>query len=422
MEQAGEWFVGIDWGSEAHQVCVVDASGRARWERTVAHRAEEVHACLEWLLTQTGSEPHRIAIAIETPRGALVDTCIERGFAVFAINPKQLDRFRDRFTVAGAKDDRLDARVLGVSLRTDRQAFHRVLVDAPVVVHLRELARLAEELERGLRRQANQLREQVYRIHPVLLTLCSGADEPWFWTLMEQAATQAERTRLTAPVLQALLRTHRIRRLTADAVLTAVRTPCFYTAPGVVDAARVLIHSLVERLRLTSAQQRRCTGDIDAQLQQLRTPEDTAGPPAVPQDIEILESLPGVGRVVTATMLTGAGRPLAARDYPTLRATMGVAPVTERSGKRRPFVKMRYACNHRLRDAAYHWGRVSIQLDAASRTYYDLLRGRGHTHGRALRSVVDRWLRILMAMLTQRTLYDPTRFAKPAVPAAAPGL
>ena len=39
---------------------------------------------------------------------------------------RQLDRFRDRFTVAGAKDDRCDAHVLGDSLRTDRHAFRRL--------------------------------------------------------------------------------------------------------------------------------------------------------------------------------------------------------------------------------------------------------------------------------------------------------
>src|SRR5882672_10889996 len=78
----------------------------------------------------------------------------------------------------------------------------------------------------------------------------------------------------------------------------------------------------------------------------------------------------------------------------------GVAPITKRSGKRVFFVHMRYACKWRLRQALYHWSRTSIQHDAAARAYYDRLRARGHSHGRALRSVADRWLRILIAMLT----------------------
>jgi len=114
--------------------------------------------------------------------------------------------------------------------------------------------------------------------------------------------------------------------------------------------------------------------------------------------------------MVTATMLTDATGPLAERDYPTLGAHAGTAPVTKRSGKRAFFVHMRYACKHRLRNALYHWSRVSIQRDEAARAYYDDLRTRGHGHARALRSVADRWLRILIAMLMTRTLYDASRF------------
>jgi hypothetical protein len=114
--------------------------------------------------------------------------------------------------------------------------------------------------------------------------------------------------------------------------------------------------------------------------------------------------------MVTATMLTEATGPLAARDYGMLRAYTGAAPVTKRSGKRAFFVHMRYACKQRLRAALYHWSRVSIQHDAAARAYYDALRARGHAHARALRSVADRWLRILIAMLKTGTLYDASRF------------
>src|SRR5215211_3245782 len=60
------------------------------------------------------------------PRGPVVEALLERGLQVFSINPKQLDRFRDRFSVAGAKDDSRDAYVLGCSLRTDRHAFRRL--------------------------------------------------------------------------------------------------------------------------------------------------------------------------------------------------------------------------------------------------------------------------------------------------------
>jgi Transposase len=103
------WFVGIDWGSQSHQVCVLDRDRRHIGERSVEHEGVALAECAAWLTTLAAGEVHRVAVAIEIPRGAIVELLVERGFPVFAINPKQLDRFRDRHTVAGAKDDRRDA-------------------------------------------------------------------------------------------------------------------------------------------------------------------------------------------------------------------------------------------------------------------------------------------------------------------------
>jgi transposase len=107
-------------------------------------------------------------------------------------------------------------------------------------------------------------------------------------------------------------------------------------------------------------------------------------------------------------MLAEASRLLAARDYHGLRTQAGGAPVTRQSGKRL-LVGMRDACNPRLRNALYYWSFISVRYDAHSRQHYQLLRGRGHSHGRALRGVVDRLLTVLMAMLAAQTTYDPAR-------------
>ena len=56
----------------------------------------------------------------------------------------------------------------------------------------------------------------------------------------------------------------------------------------------------------------------------------------------------------------------------------------------------------------YHWARVAIQLDTASKSKYATLRGRGHSHGRALRSVADRLLGVACAMLKNGALFNPS--------------
>ena len=86
-----------------------------------------------WILEVTGAAPEAVLVAIEVPHGPVVESLTERGFRVHAINPKQLDRFRDRFSPAGAKDDSRDAEVLGDALRTDPRCFRALQPLDPVV-------------------------------------------------------------------------------------------------------------------------------------------------------------------------------------------------------------------------------------------------------------------------------------------------
>jgi transposase len=401
------WYLGIDWGSAAHHLCLVDATGHVCGTRVVVHTAVAVHEALQWVRERTGVAPDAVAVGLETPRGALVDTLIEHGFAVFALNPKQLDRFRDRFTAGGAKDDPRDAHAVADALRTDRRAFRAVRSDDPHVIHLRELSRLVEELQIEEGRLANRLREQLYRVDAAWLALSPAADEPWLWTVLAATPHPDVWPHLPRRRLTPALRAHRIRRLTAEAIIHALRQPRLTVAAGVADAVATRIAALVPQLVLIHQQRTTSERQIDRLLETLATAGATDAEPHEHRDVEILRSLPGVGRMVTATMLAEASGPLADRDYATLRAYTGAAPVTKRSGKRAYFVHMRYACKRRLRQALYHWARTSIQHDDAARAYYDALRTRGHRHARALRSVADRWLRILVAMLTSRTLYDP---------------
>ena len=133
-----EFFAGIDWGSETHQVCVVDSDGETLGQRAFGHTGAGLAEMADWLLGTTNTEPHAIAVAIEVPHGPVVETMMERGFTVHSVNPKQIDRFRDRWSPAGAKDDRRDAWTLADALRTDDQAFRRQNPQAPEVVELRE--------------------------------------------------------------------------------------------------------------------------------------------------------------------------------------------------------------------------------------------------------------------------------------------
>src|SRR5262252_3802941 len=400
-----EWFVGIDWGSRQHQVFVLDRDRRRVGERVVDHDGASLARLADWLWTMAVGQPQRVAVAIEVPRGAIVEGLLERGFHVFAINPKQLDRFRDRHSVVGAKDDRRDAFVLADSVRTDRPSFRRLHLDTPPLLLLRELSRVEETLLEEFRRSANRLREQLHRFYPQMLQLCSAADEPWLWDLLHLAPTPAHAMLLSEEQVQRVLKVHRIRRLKAPEVLACLQAPALPVAPGPAEAAQTHCGFLLPCLRVVAEPLQACNQPVSALL---RTLADEPGEGQSPSDVAIVQSLPGVGRKITAWLLAEAAQPLTERDSQVLRTHGGVAPVTKHSGKRRQVV-MRHGCNPRLRHALYHMARVAMQRDAHFSSVYVALRAKGQRHGQALRNIGDRLLRILMAMLCHRTCYDASR-------------
>jgi Transposase len=297
-------YVGVDWGSAVHVVCLLSADGARLEERRVPHTGAGL-AELRAALQAWQRDPTRIAVAIEVPHGAVVDTLLDQGCHVYAINPKQLDRFRDRHSVAGAKDDRRDAFVAADALRTDRRAFRRLAPEDPTVLQVRELSRLQGDLAAEHSRLTNQLREQLWRYYVQLLALCPAADEPWLWELLAQAPTPAEGRRLTASALRALLARHRIRRLTGDDVHAVLQQPPLPAAAGTVEVAREHVGLLVPRLHLLREQRARCQQRLTQLLEQLGM-ADAPGQAVEHRDVTILRSLPGVGSRVTVTMLAEA--------------------------------------------------------------------------------------------------------------------
>ena len=147
MKQQHRLFVGIDWAKDEHTICVLDAERKVVESRTIEHSGTGLGQLGDLLTKLSGDDPACVAAAIETPRGAVVEYLVERGFAVYSLNPKQMDRFRDRHTVAGAKDDRRDAFVLADALRTDQPLFHRVRLDDPLIIRIRELSRAEEDIQ-----------------------------------------------------------------------------------------------------------------------------------------------------------------------------------------------------------------------------------------------------------------------------------
>src|SRR3954466_14082732 len=208
------WFAGVDWGSAKHQACLLDEVGTVVGERAFAHGGAGLAALCDWLMSMAG-DPGSVAVAREGPHGPVVDALLDRGFAVHAINPKQRERLRDRVSLAGAKDDRRDARVAAGGLRTDPHLFRPIEAGDPAVIALREWSRLAEELQQERMRLGNRIRQQLWRSYPQLLAVSDDVTAEWVlarWTLAPTPAPLGSRHR-TGEIARLAARTGNMVRL-----------------------------------------------------------------------------------------------------------------------------------------------------------------------------------------------------------------
>lgn len=109
----------FDWSEPHHDVEVQDPDGRVLDRARVADGVDGIGR-LHALLSEHADDPTDVVMGIEIDRGMLVGGLVAAGYRVFAVNPKSVDRYRDRHRLSGAKSDAGDAKVLADLVRTDR--------------------------------------------------------------------------------------------------------------------------------------------------------------------------------------------------------------------------------------------------------------------------------------------------------------
>ena len=113
-------FAGVDWAEAHHDVLVVDARGRRLGGGRLPEGVEGI-ARFHELAARHAEDPGEVVIGVETDRGLFVAALAAAGYQVFAVNPMSTSRYRDRYSVSGAKSDPGDAKVLADMVRTGRR-------------------------------------------------------------------------------------------------------------------------------------------------------------------------------------------------------------------------------------------------------------------------------------------------------------
>ena len=157
------------------------------------------------LLAAHASEPTGIEIAIETDKGLLVSALRAAGFAVFAINPRAVARYRERYGQAGGKSDPGDAVVLANILRTDQHAHRRLPADTELAQTIKA-ARQHQEAIWARQQATGRLRSLLLEFYPQALATFPNLTHRAAAVILHAAPTPQAAQRLTPRRVATLLR------------------------------------------------------------------------------------------------------------------------------------------------------------------------------------------------------------------------
>ena len=402
-------YVGIDWAEAHHDICVLDETGTVLTKRRIADGLEGVGQ-LHALVADHAAEPNQVVIGIETDRGLLVGALLAAGYQVYAINPLAASRYRERHVTSGAKSDPGDAKVLADLVRTDRHNHRPVAGDSELAASLQVLARAHQNLIWSRQRLVNQLRNNLREYYPAALA-AFGTElaHPVALGVLDAAPTPAMGRTLSQSKLAAILRRAGRERgveAKAAAIQAELRGPQLAAPALIGEAYGKSVASTVRILREFNDQ----LASLEAEL----GPSFEKHP-----DAEIYRSLPGLGIVLGARVLSEFGDDRTRFAHPKARKNYaGSSPITKASGKSR-VVLARLARNRRLADACHQWAFCALTGSAGARIYYHALRQRGKTHHQALRALANRLVGILHGCLDHRHAYREEIAWPSSLPVAA---
>ena len=390
-----ERHAGIDWASEEHALCVVDAGGATVEDEMHAHDEAGIRELIA-RMRALGV----VRVAIERPDGLLVDRLLEAGFTVLPVHPNKLKATRPRYEASGGKSDGFDAFCLAELARTDSHRLRALRPDSDETKALRALTRTREDLVGARVRLANELRAQLESFWPGAARIFGDIDSPIALAFLERYPAPADARGLGEKRLAGFLARHGYcGRRSAVELLERLRSAPEGRAGALeAEARRGAVLGLVAALWPIVSQIRELTSQIAGAVR------------AHPDGQVFLPLFKDPKSVVTAARLVAEIGDDRSR-YPTresLAADAGMAPVARESGKRK-IAAFRWACDKRLRDAVACLANATRHTHPWARSVYLNARARGLEHAHAIRVLGRAWLRVLWRCWQDEVPYDPAK-------------
>jgi transposase len=390
-------YVGIDWADTKHDICLQAAGNTRREFDCIPHQVARIDEWAKSLQQRFGGP---VAIALELAKGPIVAALQKYDFLVlFPINPSTLATYREAFKPSRAKDDPTDAELALELLLRHPERFAPLRPQGVAMRSLLSLVEQRRELVGDKTRFTNRLCDTLKQYYPQALDWFEDRDTVLFCDFLTRWPTLLAARRARRTTLEAFFHAHNGRRARLiEARLESIRAATPLTEdPGIVAPCRLHVLALVEQLRTVLTA-------IDRFDREIATVAGTL------PDYTLFQGLPGAGPQLAPRLLVAFGEQRERfHGADELQKYSGIAPVTERSGKK-SWVHWRWQCPKFLRQTFVEWAGQTINKSFWAGAYYRQQRAKGSSHQAAVRALAFKWIRILYRCWQTRTPYDETTY------------
>ncbi len=393
-------WVGVDIGKTHHWACALDANGTVLLSLKVANDEADLLA----LIATVGALADELVWAVDiigAPSALLLALLGAADVPVRYASGRVVAAMSEAYTGEG-KTDAKDAYVIAETVRI-RRDLTVIDHDTDLVRNLAVLTGHRADLIADRVRMINRLRDLMTSVFPSLerefdYASCKGA-----LVLLTGYATPHRIRRLGETRLTGWLRQRKVR----DAASVAARAVTAAKAQTTVlpgqELSATIIAELATNILALDARLKR----LDAQITETFTQHPQA---------EIIESMPGFGPFLGASLLVGAGD---LRAFPTaghLAAAAGLVPVPNDSGRRTGNLHRPNRYSRPLRHVFYLSAQTSMMRPGPNRDYYLKKREHGRTHTQAVIALARRRVDVLWALLRDERTWtaDPPPAAQAA--------
>lgn len=393
-------FCGIDVGKTGHYMVVLDHDGD---KPLLSGSVAQDEAAIREALTKAGDIEGRMLVTVDQygSFGSLtVAVAKDMGLDVAHLSPR---KFKQVAEIYGEdKTDAKDAFIIADASRSMPRHIELVGERPEIMAEIKVLTSCRDDTVRERTRCYNRLHDLLHRACPALDKVLSKQKlhNGLEICLVEhyggpQGLKRAGKTRVAKWAGSLKYCKTRGPKL-AETVFEALsKQTVTLPATTVIEAQAKKVAKRIIELEVEEK-------ELDAELERLS--EQMV-------EVEILRSIPGVGRVFGATIAAEIGDINRFADAHHLASYAGVAPVKKESSTIKKSRK-RKGGNRRLKNVFVQSAVIAaFREGSAEETYYKKKIAEGKTHQQACLALARRRVEVVYAMLTNGTYYEPLSVA-----------